>query len=99
MKRITVFALATALLVLTAGLSFRADAQWQKGDGDPGRETRDLPAFDKIDAGGSPKSDSARGQSNEPRWKPTRTFYPTLKRRLRMKRWSFPPKRSVIFPN
>ncbi|HOW24326.1 MAG TPA: DUF2807 domain-containing protein [Bacteroidales bacterium] len=52
MKRITVFALATALLVLTAGFSFRADAQWQKGDGDPGRETRDLPAFDKIDAGG-----------------------------------------------
>jgi len=52
MKRANSLIVVTALLVFTSGFSFQSQAQWQKGSGNIGRETRDLPAYDKIDAGG-----------------------------------------------
>lgn len=52
MKRVNLFIVVAALLVLTPGFSFQSQAQWQKGSGNIGRETRDLPAYDKIDVGG-----------------------------------------------
>ncbi len=63
MKRMNVLVMATVLLVLTGGFPVRSLAQWQKGDGKISRETRDLPAFDKIDAGGVAEIRLSQGPS------------------------------------